>query len=105
LEQSKYPTIFRYLLPLLGLLLAVLPMVGCQTADEGAEAEVAAAEVEPVVEEATAVPTPVPTEEVETVATEPEPIDYCLECHVDKDMLIDTADPEEEVIKENEGEG
>ena len=104
MEQSKYPTIFRYLLPLLVLFLAVLPVVGCQTAEEEAEAEVAAVEVEPVVE-ATAVPTPVPTEEVETVATEPEPVDYCLDCHIDKDMLIDTADPEEEVISESEGEG
>ena len=104
MEQSKYPTIFRVMLPLLILFLAVLPVVGCQTADEEAEAAVAAAAVEPVVE-ATAVPTAVPTEEVETVATEPEPIDYCLDCHIDKELLIETADPEEEVISENEGEG
>jgi hypothetical protein len=50
------------------------------------------------------------TEEAESVdATENgEPtveVDFCIECHTDKEMLIDTAKPEEEVISENEGEG
>ena len=40
----------------------------------------------------------------ETAVTE-ELIDECLACHIDKEMLIATADPEEEVISENEGEG
>ncbi len=34
-----------------------------------------------------------------------EQVDYCVECHTDKDMLIDTAAPEEEVVKESEGAG
>lgn len=44
-------------------------------------------------------------EAVAVVATEPPPTDECLICHTDKEMLIHTADPEEEVISENEGEG
>ncbi len=42
---------------------------------------------------------------VETAVTPETPIDECLACHIDKEMLIATADPEEEVISENEGEG
>ena len=42
-------------------------------------------------------PTEVPMEEPQA--------NYCVECHTDKDMLIDTARPEEEVISENEGAG
>ena len=46
----------------------------------------------------TAEPTALPT------ATEVA-LDGCTSCHSDKDRLIDTAAPEEEVISENEGEG
>jgi hypothetical protein len=42
---------------------------------------------------------------VEETAVTQKPTDECLACHVDKEMLIATADPEEEVISENEGEG
>lgn len=42
---------------------------------------------------------------MEETAVPPEPIDECLACHIDKDMLIATAAPEEEVVSENEGEG
>ena len=38
-------------------------------------------------------------EEVETA------VDNCVACHTDKDALIDTAKPQEEVVSENEGEG
>ncbi len=34
-----------------------------------------------------------------------EVIDPFLECHSDRQALIDTAKPDEEVVKENEGEG
>ncbi len=34
-----------------------------------------------------------------------EPPNYCLDCHTDQQTLIDTAKPEEPVVKESEGEG
>lgn len=40
----------------------------------------------------------------EETATPKKP-DYCSECHMDKQMLIDTAKPQEEIVVENEGEG
>ena len=89
------------------LLFIVLVITGCtsrepapfinQSAVEPALVEVEATEEAAVVNEAEAVV-------VETAVT-PEPIDECLACHIDKEMLIATADPEEEVISENEGEG
>jgi hypothetical protein len=36
---------------------------------------------------------------------EPDSSNECLACHIDKQQLIDTADPEEEHITENEGQG
>ena len=65
---------------------------------------------------------PVPTEtepeviaevEVEETETPVEPapveveeeVDACVDCHTDKDQLIDTADAVEEVESENSGEG
>lgn len=35
----------------------------------------------------------------------PEEPNACLNCHSDKQHLIDTAKPEEEVVSENEGAG
>lgn len=83
----------------------------CQ-ANQAAQPEVVvepAAVVAEVAVQATAVPTeqsPINTDEPESVDLPPaEPISECLVCHTDKEMLIDTADPEEEVISENEGAG
>ncbi|MEW6180253.1 MAG: hypothetical protein AB1522_10030 [Chloroflexota bacterium] len=39
-----------------------------------------------------------------TVTAQPQ-VNYCVECHTDKDRLIQTAKPEEEVIEESEGAG
>ncbi len=47
-------------------------------------------------------PTETP-EQTETVAVAQ--VDQCIECHTDKDQLIDTAAPEEEVVEESEGAG
>ena len=89
----------------LALLLTALIGCGPDAAPEEEEVEASApigvevAMAEELVEE-TAVPTSTPA-----VITETMTVDYCLDCHTNKDMLIDTADPEEEVISENEGEG
>lgn len=92
---------------LLGLLLFVgaIALAGCQSAEpDSANEAVQVADLEPVlVQTATAV---TPTDEPPAEPTgEPVPIDNCLDCHTNKDLLIQTADPEEEVISENEGEG
>ncbi|MBN1668248.1 MAG: hypothetical protein JW862_14240 [Anaerolineales bacterium] len=39
-----------------------------------------------------------------TMLAEDEP-DYCVDCHLDQQALIDTAAPVDEVIKESEGPG
>lgn len=43
-------------------------------------------------------------DEIQEIAAEPE-TDECVECHTDKDRLIQTADPVEEVETESSGEG
>lgn len=101
MEQAKYPYKTMSLLVSLLLLLGMLLLAGCQTAESDTAVEVAVAEPEQV-ETVTAVS---PTEEPAELAAEPVPVDNCLDCHTNKDLLIQTADPEEEVISENEGEG
>jgi hypothetical protein len=39
------------------------------------------------------------------VISESSTVDQCVECHTDKSKLIDTAKPEEVVVKESEGTG
>ena len=49
--------------------------------------------------------TPTTVQEVEE-APSPEPVsNTCIDCHQDKQALIDSAKVEEEVISENEGQG
>jgi len=91
---------------LLSLLLLALLLIGCGGIDvsEGEEASASPSDnVEIALADevaATAMPTVTPVVTIDLV-----PVDYCLDCHTNKEMLIDTADPEEEVISENEGEG
>jgi hypothetical protein len=93
------------------LLLAALGLSGCGSnepapiIDEGS-VEVAAVEVQ-ATETAVAevVDVNVGEEEMTETAVTEESIDECLTCHIDKELLITTADPIEEVISENEGEG
>jgi uncharacterized lipoprotein YajG len=103
LKQAKFSYKTDCFLLSLLLLLGTWMLTGCQTA-ESDEAQTVAENVEPMVlETVTAVsPTNEPFAEAitDTVA-----IDNCLDCHTSKELLIDTADPEEEVISENEGEG
>lgn len=48
---------------------------------------------------------PLPTQPpVPTATTQPQ-VNYCVECHTDKDSLIRTAKPEEAVVEESEGAG
>jgi hypothetical protein len=102
LKQARFPLKMIGLLVGLLLLVGTVALAGCQTADSDPPEVVA--NVEPVLlETATAVS---PTQEPVTDPTaEPVPIDNCLDCHTNKELLIQTADPEEEVIKENESAG
>lgn len=46
-----------------------------------------------------------PTQIAAPTATAVAAVNYCIECHTDKDQLIQTAKPEEEVESESEGVG
>lgn len=52
----------------------------------------------------TALPVTEQLPEAVQIPETPQP-DECLLCHLDKQRLIDTADPEVEVVSESEGEG
>jgi hypothetical protein len=84
---------------LIGLLVIGLAACATQTA--------VPAQIAPPISQAP--PTAAPTEGVVIPTDEPiaelETINQCLVCHTDKDMLIETAAPEVEVIKESEGVG
>jgi hypothetical protein len=69
----------------------VLLLAGCGRA---AQPEPTATSLAPA---QTELPTP-------TVTAQPQ-VNYCVECHTDKDSLIRTAKPEEEVVEESEGAG
>jgi hypothetical protein len=104
-------SVFRHTLLTIGVLAAFLALAGCSA---GAPATSAP---EAVPASATSAPTDLP----QPTATLPEPTvppteappptealasgDACVDCHSDKDQLIDTADPEAEVISENKGAG
>jgi hypothetical protein len=110
-KKARKKSNWLQIIILFALLFAALGLVGCGSEEpapvieEGsAEVEIAAAEVEAT--EAAAVVDEVDEVEEEVAETAVvEPTDECLACHIDKEMLIATADPIEEVISENEGEG
>ena len=54
-------------------------------------------------EERTQEPTQEPTPELTVAPTEV--VDYCVECHIDKEQLIATAKPEQVVESESSGVG
>jgi hypothetical protein len=86
------------------LLLCLVWLGGC-SGQEPQVGVIPAGEVALVDEEALA---PAPTEAAalpEQSDAEDEDVDECLRCHTDRQMLIETAAPEEVVISENEGEG
>jgi len=84
--------ISKFLFPLL-LAMLVISISGCTEPTATEEPPTA----EPVVEN-----TPIPTL---AVLSEPEIQNNCLECHTDKERLIDNAKPILEVVSENEGAG
>jgi len=89
------------------LLLALLSACQVEPTLVG-EPETTQTEMATLTETPTAAPTEIALnpdpEEVQSDPT-PEVVDECLNCHIDKQRLIDTAKPEEEVVSENEGEG
>ncbi|MBC8334025.1 MAG: hypothetical protein ISR59_07280 [Anaerolineales bacterium] len=78
----------------ISLVLFVLGMTSCAG---GATPSVELPTPEPLVEN-----TPVPTA---ALLIEPDIQNNCLDCHTDKERLIDNAKPILEVISENEGAG
>lgn len=92
--------IFRFVFVGLLLLGCLVALSACTTSQETAtspvEESVVTAEPTTVVEEDDEQPMP-----IAAVPADNE----CLTCHTDKQMLIDTAKPEEVVESENSGEG
>jgi hypothetical protein len=84
-------------------IVSVLLLAGASACQASPEEQALTASPTPVAESPTTPPTENPT--VEEAAVTEDTVDECLECHRDQQLLIDTADPEEEVISENEGAG
>lgn len=89
----------RFLMRLLFVFFALL-LVGCASTRSLPEQALKSIGTQVVDTEAS----PTAPSDGEIVAKE-EVVDPCLECHSDRQALIDTAKPEEEVTNENEGEG
>jgi len=79
---------------LLGLTTGLLGLFGCAKATPPTEAP-----TQPQPSENT--PDPEPAFPSEPTAE----VNYCLDCHTDKERLIETAKPEEKVVSENKGTG
>lgn len=109
---------YRKLIYMLVGILVLIFLVGCgQQTPATTEAKPTETHIaQPV--EPTSIPTVAPTEESAEPTDEPPvdevaadsssqdiPEDECLNCHTDKQSLIDTAKPEEEVVSESSGEG
>lgn len=92
---------------LLSALIGVFLIAGCKAESKTAIRPGAGApQTQTTVTDASALEAaePLPAE-IEVVNEAEEEVDACLDCHSDKERLIATADPEEEVVEESEGEG
>jgi hypothetical protein len=88
---------------LLGLLALISLFVGtsCTSRDTGISSPDS-------MEETSSQPTIEPSEvppPAEAPTPKPDDVDHCVSCHSDKQLLIDTADPESEPEAESSGEG
>ncbi len=90
-----------------GFATMTLSLAGCSPDDKVDAGQVVAeaVELEPAAVDAAATEEATSTPVVLIPTVEPLEPDSCTDCHTDKDLLIDTAEPEREVISENEGEG
>ncbi|MFN2104282.1 MAG: hypothetical protein ACK2UR_08295 [Candidatus Promineifilaceae bacterium] len=105
--KNQFGNLLLIVVLLLTLLALASFLAACGSEESPGDSGEAIAEavLEPTAAPAT--PTDESTSTTETVAEVVDPAgpDACMDCHSDKDMLIDTADPVEEVVSENEGEG
>ena len=102
---------------ILSVLLAGMVLIsacGPKDTPTPAPTEIAQVESEPTATEVpTDIPEPTATQEIRMIATaeateeivEDNEAAACIDCHSDKELLIETARVEEEVESENEGEG
>ena len=89
---------------LLSLLLTIGLFVSACTADETTEPDLPPLEAQVSQSASSETATPISTADIPGSIDEPA-MDECLDCHTDKDRLIQTASPVEEVESENSGEG
>jgi hypothetical protein len=97
----------RYWKHLLGLLVLALVLTACTApaANSTAEIEISASPTVVSPTDTVVPPTEQPSATPVNTPTELAAVNYCLDCHTDKDELIRTAKPEEYIEKESEGAG
>lgn len=96
----------KNLIILFGLaILLVISLTACAPARPSDEAFLGTPVAENVFQSGTKADSQFDQGVVEVAAAQPDGVDYCLDCHTDKEMLINTAAPEEVVETESEGEG
>ena len=100
-------SLLSVLIIIFGFATVTLSLAGCSPDDSGDAGQPVAEAVkfEPAAVDAAATEEATSTPIALIPTAEPLEPDTCTDCHTDKDLLIDTADPEEEVISENEGKG
>lgn len=89
----------------LGLILVMLILPGCSAATTVPTATSVPATPTTVMPTPTVEQSAPATPTVAILPTEVAEVDYCIECHSDKEQLISNAKIEEEAPEENEGAG